>query len=126
MKTTLEPHHHEISSVDEGRRRIRLAQAIFIGAATIATFALFSAAHPGVAQPAVASGSVRLLGQATGLSVPAVSGPAGLGGFADDPSDPGWSPPSDPGATAPTNPGWSSQPDPGWNADPGWDFQPSP
>jgi hypothetical protein len=108
MKTTLDPQKH-----------IRVTQVIFVGAATIATLALSTAARPGVAQTAVASGEVRLVDQATDLS-------AGVGGFTDDPSDPGWSPPADPGSSAPTNPGWSSQPDPGWNADPGWDFQPSP
>ena len=127
MKTTIEHHKHEVNFANEGRRRIVLAQVVFAGAATIATLALLTAVRPAVAETVVTSSSVRLTGQATGLSAPATApGLAGEGGFAEDPSDPGWSPPTDPGSSFPTNPGWGSQPDPGWNADPGWDFQPSP
>ena len=49
---------HVINSADARRRQIRVAQVIFAGAATIATLALFSAASPGNAETAVASGSV--------------------------------------------------------------------
>ena len=87
------------------RRRIRVAQAIFAGAAVSASLTLLTAAGPAVGE---------------------TLGSGGIGGIADDPADPGWNPPVDPGSTFPTNPGWSSQSDPGWNADPGWDFQPSP
>ena len=72
-------------------------QVIFAGAAGIATLALFSAAQPGHAESAVASGSsVRLLDQAaTDLPAPATApfGPqfpqtapdmVGNGGFATD------------------------------------------
>jgi hypothetical protein len=48
----------EINPADARRRQIRVAQMVFAGAATIATFALFSAAQPGDAGTAVASGSV--------------------------------------------------------------------
>ena len=49
-------------------------QAIFAGAATIATLALFSAAKPGHSESAVASGSsVRLVDQATALAAPATA-----------------------------------------------------
>jgi uncharacterized membrane protein len=41
----------------DARRRLRVIQAIFAGAATIATLALFSAATPGHAESAVASES---------------------------------------------------------------------
>ena len=107
MKTTINDQVHEMNSVQRRRRQIRVAQVIFAGAATAATLALFNVAPSGGAQTDVASGSVRLVDQAT------------HGGFAaDDPSNPGWNPP--------TNPGPPSQPDPGWNADPGWNFQPAP
>ncbi len=81
---------------------------IFAGTATVATLALFNAAHPGDAGTVAAPASVRLADQAAALP---------NGGFAADPSAP-WTPQLDPG--------WGSQPDPGWNSDPGWDFQPSP
>ncbi len=48
-------------------------QVLFAGAATVATLALFSAAQPGTAGPAVASGSVRLVDQATDLPAPAAA-----------------------------------------------------
>jgi hypothetical protein len=48
----------EINPADARRRQIRVAQMVFAGAATIATLALFSAAQPGDAGTAVASGSV--------------------------------------------------------------------
>jgi hypothetical protein len=47
---------HEIHSADARRRRIRVMQVIFAGAATVATLALFSAARPGDADTAVATG----------------------------------------------------------------------
>src|ERR1700689_2915511 len=47
-----------INSADTRRRQIRVAQLIFAGAAAIATLALFSAASPGNAGTALASGSV--------------------------------------------------------------------
>lgn len=68
-------------------------QAIFAGAATIATLALLSAAQPGHSESTVASGSsVRLVDQVTDLTAPATApfGPqfpqnmAGNGGFATD------------------------------------------
>jgi hypothetical protein len=48
----------EINPADARRRQIRMAQMVFAGSATIATLALFSAAQPGDAGTAVASGSV--------------------------------------------------------------------
>jgi hypothetical protein len=48
---------------DARRRQIQLMQVIFAGAAAIATLALFSAAPPGDAGTAVASGSVQLSDQ---------------------------------------------------------------
>jgi len=50
--------HDVINSADTRRRQIRVAQLIFAGAAAIATLALFSAASPGNAGTALASGSV--------------------------------------------------------------------
>jgi hypothetical protein len=45
-------------------------QAIFAGAATVATLALFSAARPADAGTSVASGSASLLDQLTGRPAP--------------------------------------------------------
>jgi hypothetical protein len=47
---------HQINSADVRRRQIRLMQALFAGAATVATLALFSAG-PSDPQTAVASGA---------------------------------------------------------------------
>jgi hypothetical protein len=65
---------HEIHSADARRRRIRLMQVIFAGAATVATLALFSAARPGDAGTAVATGtqSVQTAPSGTGGGVIAV------------------------------------------------------
>jgi hypothetical protein len=52
----METNGHEIHSADAQRRRIRVMQLIFAGAATVATLALFSAARPGDADTAVATG----------------------------------------------------------------------
>jgi hypothetical protein len=48
-----------VNSADTRRKRVRVAQVIFAGAATIATLALFSATSSGSDETAVASGSVR-------------------------------------------------------------------
>jgi hypothetical protein len=90
-------------TADARRRRVRLIQAAFAGAATIATLALVGGARSDAGATVAAPGPAHSVG---------------YGGFAaDDPSNPGYTPP-------PVN--TQSQPDPGWNADPGWDFQPSP
>jgi hypothetical protein len=110
MKTTIDHQKHEINSADARRRQIRAMQVMFAGAATIATLALFNAARPGDAETVAASGSVHLVGQATDLPAQATApfgpqfaqtapGTVGSGGFAAEPTDPGW------------------------NSDPGWDFQ---
>ena len=106
----MDAQRHDPNSANERCPQIRMTRLVIAGAAATAAFALLTAVSRGVADAAVASQ------QAAALS----------GGFADDPSDPGWNPPVDPGSSFPTNPGWSSQSDPGWNASPGWDFQPSP
>ncbi len=68
-------------SADARRRQIHYIQAIFAGAATVATLALFNAAQPGDAGNAVASGSVRLSDQGgSGRRVIAVND--------DDPNNP--------------------------------------
>ena len=66
---------HEINAADNRRRRIRLAQLVFAGAATAATLVLFSAAQPTGTTPAAAPGSVQLVAAPSGL---------GAGGFATD------------------------------------------
>jgi flagellar biosynthesis GTPase FlhF len=71
MTTTIDHQWHEINSADARRRKIRVMQAIFAGAATIATLTLYSAAWPGDAETVVAPGSVRLVDQATDLPAPA-------------------------------------------------------
>lgn len=73
MTTTIDHHWHEINSADARRRKIRVMQAIFAGAATIATLALHSAAWPGDAETVAASGSVRLVAQANDLPAPALA-----------------------------------------------------
>jgi hypothetical protein len=100
MESTLLQQQNETSSTDARRRQYRVMPVILAGAATVATLALFNAAHPGDTETVAAQGVVV------------------DGGFPADPSNAGWTPQPDPGV--------SSQPDPGWNADPGWDFQPSP
>jgi hypothetical protein len=96
MTPTFDHQRHEINPADARRRQIRVTQVIFVGAATIATLALVSAAQPGHAESAVAAGSsVRLVDQATDLPAPANTpfGPqfrqtaprmVGNGGFATD------------------------------------------
>src|ERR1700679_1332164 len=68
-KSAANPKAHKLrmrtkSSANAGRRRIRLAQVIFAGAATVASLALLTGARSGVAESAGASGSVRLADQA--------------------------------------------------------------
>jgi hypothetical protein len=96
MRTKIDHQRHQINPADARRRQIRVMQAIFAGTATIATLALFSAAKPGHAESAVASGSsARLLDQATDLPAPATApfspqfpqtalNMVGNGGFATD------------------------------------------
>ncbi len=71
MTTTIDHQWHEINSADARRRKIRMMQAILAGAATIATLALYSATWHGDAETVVASGSVRLVDQATDMPAPA-------------------------------------------------------
>ena len=74
MRTQIDHQRHQINPADARRRQIRVMQAIFAGTATIATLALFSAAKPGHAESAVASGSsVRLVDQAADLPAPATA-----------------------------------------------------
>jgi hypothetical protein len=49
----------EIDSAEAGRRPIIVRRVIFVGAAAVAAFALFSAARPGDAGTLVPSGTVR-------------------------------------------------------------------
>ena len=98
MTTTTYHQRNEINAADARRRRLRVMQVIFAGAAAIAMFALFDAARPDTTDALVASGSVRLVDQATDLPAPA-SGPfgpqhaqtppslVGGGGFATDDDD---------------------------------------
>jgi hypothetical protein len=51
-------------------KQVRVAQVIFAGAATIATLTLVSAASPGSAETAVASGSVGATAPASAQSPP--------------------------------------------------------
>jgi hypothetical protein len=71
----------EVHSADARRRRIRLMQVIFAGAATMATLALFSAARPGDADTAVTMGT---------RSAQTAPGGTGAGGFiaVDDDTNP--------------------------------------
>jgi hypothetical protein len=77
MTTTVDHQWHEIKPADARRRQIRVMQAIFAGAAVIATLALFDAAPLGTGETAVASGSLRLVDQATDLPARATA-PFGL------------------------------------------------
>ena len=73
MTTTIDHQWHEINPADARRRQIRVMQVIFAGAAAIATLALFAAAPLGTGETTVASGSVRLVDQATDRPVPATA-----------------------------------------------------
>jgi hypothetical protein len=61
---------HQINSADGRCRRRRVAHVVFAGSAAIAMLALFDAASLGTGEPTVASGSVRLVDQATDLPAP--------------------------------------------------------
>jgi hypothetical protein len=96
MTTTIDHQWHEINSADARRRQIRVVQVIFAGAATITMFALFNAARPAAPETVVASGSMRLVDQATDLPAPAAAPfgaqfsqtpPSVIGGFAADDDD---------------------------------------
>ena len=65
------PQLREIDSADGRCRRRRVKQLIFAGAAAIAMLALFDATAPvGTGETTVASGSVRLVDQATDVPAP--------------------------------------------------------
>jgi hypothetical protein len=63
-----------INSADTRRRQIRVAQLIFAGAAAIATLAPFSAASPGNAGTALASGSVSATAPVSVQATPSTVG----------------------------------------------------
>jgi hypothetical protein len=65
----------ELNSTGSSRRQIRVLQLIFAGAATVAAFALFSAAQPGSAASVVTPGTAHV---AAAPSMP------GAGGFSTD------------------------------------------
>jgi hypothetical protein len=65
----------EINSAGGRCQRRRVAQVIFAGAAAIAMLALFDAAPHGTGETTVASGSVRLVDQATDSPAPPPGGP---------------------------------------------------
>jgi hypothetical protein len=77
MTTPLDHQWHQIDSADGRCQRRRVAQVIFAGAAAIAMLALFGAAPQGAGKTTVASGSVRLVDQATDVPAPP---PPGLPG----------------------------------------------
>lgn len=70
MTIPIEHQWREIDSTGGRCHRRRVAQVIFAGAAAIATLALFGAAPHGTGDNTVASGSVRLVDQATDLPAP--------------------------------------------------------
>jgi hypothetical protein len=70
MTTPLDHQRHEINSANGRTQRRHVAQVIFAGAAAIATLALFAAAPGFTSDNTVASGSVRLVDQATDVPVP--------------------------------------------------------
>jgi hypothetical protein len=98
MTTATHYQCHEINATNQRCRQLRLMQLIFAGAAAIAMLALFDAARLDTTQSVFASGSVRLVDQATDLPLPA-NGPfgpqlpqtppsvIGNGGFAADGDD---------------------------------------
>lgn len=98
MTTTTYHQRNEINAADAHRRQFRFMQPIFAGAAAIAMFALLDAARPDTTESVPASGSLRLVDQATDLPAP-TSGPVGPqypqtppslvgnGGFAADGDD---------------------------------------
>jgi hypothetical protein len=70
MTTPIEHQWREIDSAGGRCQRRCVAQVIFAGAAAIAMLALFDAAPHGSGETTVASGSVRLVDQATDLPAP--------------------------------------------------------
>jgi hypothetical protein len=74
MTTPVDDQWHEINSADGRCLRRRVTQMVFAGAAAIATLALFDAAALGTGETTVASGSVRLVDQATDLPAPPPGG----------------------------------------------------
>jgi hypothetical protein len=70
MTTPVDHRWHEINSADGRCQRRRTAQVIFAGAAAIAMLALIDAALLDTGKTTVASGSVRLVDQATDMSAP--------------------------------------------------------
>ena len=75
MTTPIEHRWREIDSAGGRCNRHRVAQVIFAGAAAIAMLALFGAAAQGTGETTVASGSVRLVDQATDSPAPPPGGP---------------------------------------------------
>ncbi len=73
MTTTTYHHCREINAAAARRRQLRVMQLIFAGAAAIAMVALFDAGRPDATESVLASGSVRLVDQATDLPTPASS-----------------------------------------------------
>jgi hypothetical protein len=78
MTTPIEHPRRDVNSADGWCHRRRVAQVIFAGAAAIATLALFSAAPTGTGDDTVASGSVRLVDQATDSPPPPGGPPPGV------------------------------------------------
>jgi hypothetical protein len=70
MTTPIEHQRREINPAGGRCQRRRVAQVIFAGAAAIAILALFDAAPHGTGETTVASGSVRLVDQATDVPAP--------------------------------------------------------
>jgi hypothetical protein len=75
MTTPIGHQRRDIDSAGDWCHRRRVVQVIFAGAAAIATLALFSAAPNGTGDNTVASGSVRLVDQATDSPAPPPGGP---------------------------------------------------
>jgi hypothetical protein len=71
MTTPVDPQWRKINSADGRCQRRRVTQVVFAGAAAIAMLALLDAPGSlGIGETPVASGSVRLVDQATDMSAP--------------------------------------------------------
>jgi hypothetical protein len=78
MTTPVDDQGHEINAADGRCQRRRVMRVIFAASAAIAVLALFDAALLDTGKTTVASGSVRLVDQATDLPAPPPPAPQGM------------------------------------------------
>jgi hypothetical protein len=105
MTAPIDHHWHEVDSADGRCQRRRVIQVIVAGPAAIAMLVLFDAAQLGTGETTVASGSVRLVDQATDIPAPPPNVPDEVCRFNTvRVSCPSAAPPPPPGALSPLIP----------------------